>query len=123
MTGVQSCALPISLTKPSVPELEGAWKRAMRYLGVLMSKVASTANKRYLIVDGGKGFRVGAKVFELNVGFDFPLSMLSLYRTKAYPILPFPTGPLLKAWWTLWKSLKTPIASLNCRSLMERAEA
>lgn len=61
----------MTLTKPSVPELEGAWKRAMRYLGVLMSRVASTADKRYLIVDGGKGLRVSAKVFEINVSLFF----------------------------------------------------
>ena len=57
----------MTLTKPSVPELDGAWKRAMRYLGVLMSKIASTADKRYLIVNSSKGLRVGAKVFEINV--------------------------------------------------------
>ena len=68
----------MTLTKPSVPELDGAWKRAMRYLGVLMSKIASTANKRYLIVDSGKGLRMGVKVFEIDVSVLTVANMLTL---------------------------------------------
>ena len=114
----------MTLTKPSVPELERAWKRAMRYLGVLMAKVASTADKHYLIVDGGKGLRVGAKVFKLNVSiYSAVINMITVCRMKECLILPLPTGLLCKLWWTLWRSLKTLIMCLNSWFSMGQVEA